>query len=170
MEKNKLYNLSQNLLKELNKKIDLIGKSDAIHKIFVEIERVAITDTKVLITGESGVGKDLVAKLIHYRSNRESEPFVSINCAAIPSNLVETELFGYEKGAFTGAFENTEGLIAQAEGGTLFLDEIADLSLSSQAKLLKFLNTPGGCGCIFQAPGPFPPQSAQPSGRSGSSS
>jgi two-component system nitrogen regulation response regulator NtrX len=140
LEKNKLLNLSQTLYKELSKQFTLVGKSEAIQKIYHEIDRVARTDAKVFICGESGVGKDLIAKLLHYQSDREPYPFVSINCAAIPNSLVEAELFGYVKGAFTGATESKEGLIAMAEKGTLFLDEIIELPVNSQAKLLKFLN------------------------------
>jgi len=140
MELNKLSSLSENLLKELGKQPTLIGQSAVLKAVYNEVLRIAETDTKVLITGESGVGKDIVAKLIHFHSGRVSEPFISLNCAAIPSNLVETELFGYKKGAFTGAYDSNPGMITRAESGTLFLDEIGELSAASQAKLLKFLN------------------------------
>ncbi|MBN2709404.1 MAG: sigma-54-dependent Fis family transcriptional regulator [Calditrichaceae bacterium] len=140
MEMNKLSNLSKSLLKELEKQPELIGQSEALKKIYNDVVHIADTDTKILITGESGVGKDIIAKIIHFQSGRVSEPFISLNCAAIPANLVETELFGYKKGAFTGAYENNPGMIARAGCGTLFLDEIGELSPSSQAKLLKFLN------------------------------
>lgn len=140
LEMNKLSNLSKSLLKELEKQPELIGQSEALKKIYSDVVHIADTDTKILITGESGVGKDIIAKIIHFQSGRVSEPFISLNCAAIPSNLVETELFGYKKGAFTGAYDNNPGMIARAGCGTLFLDEIGELSPSSQAKLLKFLN------------------------------
>ncbi len=140
IELNKLSSLSDSLLKELGKQPTLVGQSTVLKSIYNEVIRIADTDTKVLITGESGVGKDIVAKLIHYHSPRVSKPFVSLNCAAIPMNLIETELFGYEKGAFTGAYESNPGMITRAADGTLFLDEIGELSASSQAKLLKFLN------------------------------
>lgn len=140
LEKNKLTSLNQNLFEELSKHFTLVGKSEAIQKIVSDIERIAATDVKVFILGESGVGKDMAAKLIHFRSERESKPFVAINCAAIPPQLIEAELFGYVKGAFTGAVETKTGLIDKAEGGTLFLDEIAEMPIFAQAKLLKFLN------------------------------
>ncbi|MBN2425325.1 MAG: sigma-54-dependent Fis family transcriptional regulator [Calditrichaceae bacterium] len=99
MEMNKLSNLSKSLLKELEKQPELIGQSEALKKIYNDVVHIADTDTKILITGESGVGKDIIAKIIHFQSGRVSEPFISLNCAAIPANLVETELFGYKKGA-----------------------------------------------------------------------
>jgi len=139
IEKTHLTASNQALLNQLSKQFQLVGQSDAIKKIFNEVDRIAKTDTKVFIWGESGVGKDMLAKVIHYRSNREDKPFVAINCGAIPENLFESELFGHEKGAFTGADERKEGLIAKAEEGTLFLDEITEMTLHAQAKLLKFL-------------------------------
>lgn len=139
LEKNKLFLYNQNLIKEINKDFRLIGKSTAIQKIMMDVEQAASTEAKVLIQGESGVGKDHIAKLIHYKSKRDPNRFVSINCATIPHNLFETELFGYEEGAFTGADKTTDGKIFLAEDGTLFLDEIAELPFESQAKLLKFL-------------------------------
>ncbi len=117
----------------------IIGRSEKIMKVFKEIGRVATKDITVLITGESGTGKELVAKAIQYNSKRSSGPFVAINCASIPKDLIEAELFGWEKGAFTGAKEKRIGKIESANGGTLFLDEISELDLNLQAKLLRFL-------------------------------
>jgi len=140
LEKNRLTMANQALLDEIGKQFPLVGTSPAIVTVINEVEQLAPTDAKVLILGGSGVGKDLVAKIVHYRSKRKSGPFISINCSAIPEQLIESELFGYEKGSFTGANERREGFIAKAEGGTLFLDEITDLPMAAQAKLLRFLN------------------------------
>ncbi len=140
LEKYSLTQLSQSLMEELGKGLMMVGRSSSLKKVLDDVARIAQTDSKVLISGESGVGKDIVAKLIHYKSNREDKPFVPVNCAAIPTTLVETELFGYTQGAFTGANKSSEGLIAKAEGGTLFLDEIGELPNNAQAKLLLFLN------------------------------
>lgn len=117
----------------------IIGKSRSILKIFKEIGRVAPKDVTVLVSGESGTGKELVARAIHAHSRRKFGPFVAINAASIPRELLEAELFGWEKGAFTGAAEKTAGKIQAADGGTLFLDEIAELDIDLQAKLLRFL-------------------------------
>ncbi len=117
----------------------LIGKSAALQKVMRQIEKAAPTDSKVLITGESGVGKELVAYAIHQNSPRSGKPFVKMNCAAIPEELTESELFGSEKGAFTGATERRDGKFLQADGGTLFLDEIGDMSLRVQTKVLRVL-------------------------------
>jgi two-component system response regulator HydG len=117
----------------------LIGKSDAMQKALVAIEKAAASQATVLITGESGTGKELVARAIHYSSSRASAPFVPINCGGIPENLLESELFGYVKGAFTGATETRAGFFQTAEGGTIFLDEISETSLSMQVKLLRVL-------------------------------
>jgi len=117
----------------------LLGASLPMQEVFQTIRKVAMTDVPILILGESGTGKELVAKALHRLSNRRGGPFVVINCGAIPENLLESELFGHEKGAFTGADTRRQGRIEYAEGGTLFLDEIGDLSLSLQVKLLRFL-------------------------------
>ena len=119
----------------------LVGASDALKKLMAEVEKVAPTQGKVLITGENGSGKDLVARAIHLGSRRADRPFVKLNCAAIPKDLVESELFGYEKGAFTGAMQAKKGKLELADTGTLFLDEIGDLSLEAQAKLLRAIET-----------------------------
>src|ERR1041384_8221401 len=118
----------------------IIGQSTRLRDVFALSRKVAESEvSSVLLQGESGTGKDMVAKAIHYGSRREELPFIAINCAAIPANLIESELFGYEKGAFTDAKARKEGLFEQAEGGTLFLDEIGELELSVQAKLLRVL-------------------------------
>jgi two-component system, NtrC family, response regulator len=117
----------------------MIATDDAMRKVVHRVEKVAPSDVSVLILGESGTGKELVARAVHATSNRKSGKFVAINCAAIPEQLLESELFGYEKGAFTGAAKQTIGKIETADGGTLFLDEIGDMPLALQAKLLRFL-------------------------------
>jgi len=117
----------------------IVGKSKKMREVFDLIKRVCAQDAAVLIRGESGTGKELVAKAIHEQSNRNKKQMVAINCAALPENLLESELFGYEKGAFTGATQAKQGMFELADGGTLFLDEIGDLSLSLQAKLLRVL-------------------------------
>lgn len=119
----------------------IVGKSKAIENLKEQIRKVAPYDVSVLILGESGSGKELVARALHNLSPRKDKPFVAINCAALPAELLESELFGYKKGAFTGALSNKEGLIEKADGGTLFLDEIGDMPLPLQAKLLRFLET-----------------------------
>lgn len=118
---------------------EIIGKSEAIQKLLKITEKVALSDSKVLITGPNGSGKELVARRIHYLSHRAKCPFVEVNCAAIPSELIESELFGHEKGSFTGAVTQKKGKFEQAHNGTLFLDEIGDMSLSAQAKVLRAL-------------------------------
>jgi two-component system NtrC family response regulator len=120
-------------------KSGILGNSAIMQKTLRDVERIAKSDASVLITGESGTGKELVASAIHQLSSRAKGPFVAINCAAIPDSLLEAELFGHEKGAFTGAIRQTNGKIEQANGGTLFLDEIGDIPLSTQVKLLRFL-------------------------------
>jgi len=118
---------------------ELTGKSPKIERVKDLIDRVAPSEARVLITGQNGTGKELVARMIHERSNRSEGPFVEVNCAAIPSELIESELFGHEKGAFTSAIKQRKGKFEQADGGTLFLDEIGDMSLSAQAKVLRAL-------------------------------
>ncbi len=127
------------LIEEKGIYMDMVGKSQAMKKIFVLIDKVAGTDTNVLIRGESGTGKELVAHAIHRKSTRASQPFVVINCAALPETLIESELFGHERGAFTGAMERKQGKFELADGGTIFLDEIGCMKPSLQSKLLRFL-------------------------------
>ena len=122
-----------------NKIQEIIGESSSIKNIKKIIEKVANTDARVLITGENGVGKELVARWIHEKSERRNKPIVEVNCAAIPNELIESELFGHEKGSFTSAVRQHIGKFEQADGGTLFLDEIGDMSLSAQAKVLRVL-------------------------------
>ena len=118
---------------------NMIGRSRAMMRVFETIEKVAPTDVTVLVRGESGTGKELVARAIHFRSPRARKPFIAVNCAAFSRELVESELFGHEKGAFTGALQRREGKFEAADGGTLFLDEIGDMALETQAKLLRVL-------------------------------
>ena len=118
---------------------DIIGESEGIKLVKEMIEKVAPSDARVLITGDNGTGKELVARSLHEKSDRCKAPFIEVNCAAIPSELIESELFGHEKGAFTSAIKQRKGCFEQAEGGTLFLDEIGDMSLSAQAKVLRAL-------------------------------
>ena len=127
------------LKRKVSKKYDMIGESKAIMELNDMIEKVAPTDARVLITGPNGTGKELVAHRIHEKSNRLKSPFVEVNCAAIPSELIESELFGHEKGSFTSAHKQRKGKFELADGGTLFLDEIGDMSLSAQAKVLRAL-------------------------------
>lgn len=117
----------------------LIGQSEAMLNIIKQVEKVAQTNSKVLITGESGTGKEIIARMIHLKSDRRNEPYIKINCAAIPAELIESELFGNEKGAFTGATDRRDGKFALADKGTLLLDEIGDMSLSTQTKVLRVL-------------------------------
>lgn len=118
----------------------MVGKSPSIYEIKSFIRKVAVTDSNVLITGETGTGKELVAELIHKNSRRAERPLICLNCAAIPDTLAESELFGYERGAFTGAYITYAGKLKPADGGTVLLDEIGDMSLSAQAKLLRLLD------------------------------
>ena len=130
--------LKNKLLKEkVESKYEIIGQSPAIKNILETIRKVAPTNSRVLITGENGTGKELGAQAIYRFSNRANKPFVEVNCAAIPNELIESELFGHEKGAFTGATSQRIGKFEQANGGTLFLDEIGDMSLNAQAKVLR---------------------------------
>ncbi|HDR90425.1 MAG TPA: sigma-54-dependent Fis family transcriptional regulator [Bacteroidetes bacterium] len=139
LDRSTLISETRTLKKKVSKTYDIIGESPAIKKILEMIDRVAPTDARVLITGESGTGKELVARWLHEKSRRAEHPFVEVNCAAIPSELIESELFGHEKGSFTSAIKQRIGKFEQANGGTLFLDEIGDMSLSAQAKVLRAL-------------------------------
>ena len=130
---------NKNLKKRIAKKYEMIGVSDQINEIHNLVEKVAPTEARVLITGENGTGKELVAHHLHQKSNRSVSPFVEVNCAAIPSELIESELFGHIKGAFTSAIKDRPGKFEIANGGTLFLDEVADMSLTAQAKVLRAL-------------------------------
>lgn len=138
-ERNTLVTETKSLRRKVSKVQDMIGESSAIKKIKDTIEKVAPTDARILITGENGVGKELVARWVHEKSNRADGTLVEVNCAAIPSELIESELFGHEKGSFTSAIKQRIGKFEQANGGTLFLDEIGDMSLSAQAKVLRAL-------------------------------
>jgi DNA-binding NtrC family response regulator len=129
---------NRDLKKRLGKHT-LVGSGPAMKKLLAQIDRVAASETRVCILGETGTGKELVARAIHDRSPRKDEPFVTLNCAAVPAELIESELFGHEKGAFTGAASRHVGKFEQAEGGTLFLDEIGDMPVAMQAKLLRVL-------------------------------
>lgn len=139
MERNSLVTETKTLKRKAFKAQEMIGESDPIKKIKDTIEKVAPTEARVLITGENGVGKELVARWIHEKSSRADGPLVEVNCAAIPSELIESELFGHEKGSFTSAIKQRIGKFEQANGGTLFLDEIGDMSLNAQAKVLRAL-------------------------------
>lgn len=127
------------LKKKVQSKYEMVGNSPAIEHIKEIVDRVAPTDARVLIMGSNGTGKELVARRLHDKSQRAAAPFIEVNCAAIPGELIESELFGHEKGAFTSAIKQHKGKFEQAEGGTLFLDEIGDMSLSAQAKVLRVL-------------------------------
>src|SRR5690606_27466882 len=118
---------------------NIIGNSGPMQRVYEAVAQVARTNTTVLIRGESGTGKELVAQAIHYNSTRARKPFIKVSCAALPESLIESELFGYEKGAFTGAAERRKGRFELAQGGTLFLDEIGDVHLPTQVKLLRVL-------------------------------
>ena len=139
LDKQTLVTETKVLKRKVSKVQEMIGESKPIQKIKDTIEKVAPTDARVLITGENGVGKELVARWIHEKSNRSSGPMVEVNCAAIPGELIESELFGHEKGSFTSAIKQRIGKFEQANGGTLFLDEIGDMSLGAQAKVLRAL-------------------------------
>ncbi len=139
MDKSNLVNETKQLKRKVSKKFRIVGESEPIIKVIDMADRVAPTDARVLITGANGTGKELVARRIHENSTRSSCPFIEVNCAAIPSELIESELFGHEKGAFTSAVKQRQGKFEQANGGTLFLDEIGDMSLSAQAKVLRAL-------------------------------
>lgn len=139
LDKGKLNTEIKVLKRKVSKTREIVGDSPSIKKIKDTIERVAPTDARVLITGDNGTGKELVARWIHEKSSRSKEPLIEVNCAAIPADLIESELFGHEKGAFTSAIKQRIGKFEQANGGTLFLDEIGDMSLSAQAKVLRAL-------------------------------
>lgn len=139
LERGSLINQTKVLKKQVSKKYDIIGASPAIMMVKEMIDRVAPTEARVLITGANGTGKELVAHQIHEKSNRSRGPFVEVNCAAIPSELIESELFGHEKGSFTSAIKQRIGKFEQATGGTIFLDEVGDMSLAAQAKVLRAL-------------------------------
>lgn len=141
LERSDLRSENQRLRKRIHKSrgVEIIGESRAIQEVMEVIEKVAPTDARVLITGSNGTGKELAARQIHLRSMRRDAPFVEVNCAAIPSELIESELFGHEKGSFTSAIRQRKGKFEQAERGTIFLDEIGDMSLSAQAKVLRAL-------------------------------
>jgi len=130
---------TKKLRKKVSKSYEMIGESDGIKKVLDMIEKVAPTDARVLVTGPNGTGKELVARAIHEKSQRSDNALIEVNCAAIPSELIESELFGHEKGAFTSAIKQKKGNFETATGGTLFLDEIGDMSLSAQAKVLRAL-------------------------------
>jgi len=139
MEKGNLVSETRKLKKKISKNDEIIGSSEAILSILEMVDKVAPTDARVLITGANGCGKELVARRVHQLSNRSKAPMVEVNCAAIPSELIESELFGHEKGSFTSAVKQRIGKFEQADGGTLFLDEIGDMSHSAQAKVLRAL-------------------------------
>ena len=139
LDKQNLVTETKILKRKVTKTREIIGDSPAIMKIKETIERVAPTDARVLITGENGTGKELVARWVHEKSNRSQQPLIEVNCAAMPGELIESELFGHEKGAFTSAIKQKLGKFELANGGTLFLDEIGDMSLSAQAKVLRAL-------------------------------
>jgi len=139
LENKSLRSENKKLKRKVAQSYEIIGESPAIKRITKMIAKVAATDARVLITGENGTGKELVAQQLHHQSNRASEQFVEVNCAAIPSELIESELFGHVKGAFTSAVKDRSGKFETANKGTLFLDEIADMSLAAQAKVLRAL-------------------------------
>jgi two-component system, NtrC family, nitrogen regulation response regulator NtrX len=139
MDKSTLVTETKVLKRKVSRVQEMIGESAPIKKIKDTIEKVAPTDARILITGENGVGKELVARWIHEKSNRAAGPMVEVNCAAIPSELIESELFGHEKGSFTSAIKQRIGKFESANGGTLFLDEIGDMSAGAQAKVLRAL-------------------------------
>ncbi len=139
MERSSLVTETKVLKRKVSRVQEMIGGSAPIQKIKDTIEKVAPTDARILITGDNGVGKELVARWVHEKSNRATGPLVEVNCAAIPTELIESELFGHEKGSFTSAIKQRIGKFEQANGGTLFLDEIGDMSLNAQAKVLRAL-------------------------------
>lgn len=138
-DKSQLLQEAQTLKTKVSKKYEMIGNSPALDRIRMMIDKVAVSDARVLITGPNGCGKELVAHQLHQKSNRYDKAFIEVNCAAIPSELIESELFGHEKGSFTSAIKQKKGKFELASGGTLFLDEIGDMSLEAQAKVLRAL-------------------------------
>lgn len=139
LERGSLVKETKTLRRKVHKVAEIVGRSPAIGRVKMLIDKVAATDARVLITGSNGTGKELVARWLHEKSDRSQMPFVEVNCAAIPSELIESELFGHEKGAFTSAIKQRKGKFEQADGGTIFLDEIGDMSLAAQAKVLRAL-------------------------------
>lgn len=139
LERKSLVQETKTLKKKISKEVTMVGHSPAMEHLRSVIERVAGSNAKVLITGENGTGKEVVAKTLYHSSNRSGNPYVEVNCAAIPSELIESELFGHEKGSFTSAVKQRIGKFEQANGGTLFLDEIGDMSLAAQTKVLRAL-------------------------------
>jgi two-component system, NtrC family, nitrogen regulation response regulator NtrX len=137
LDKSQLITETRVLKRKVSKTYDMIGESEPMQRVKEMIDRVAPTDARVLITGKNGTGKELVARWLHEKSLRVQQPFIEVNCAAIPSELIESELFGHEKGAFTSAHKERKGKFEQANKGTIFLDEIGDMSLSAQAKVLR---------------------------------
>lgn len=150
LDRKKLVAENQRLRKKVDKKFEMVGESAALEQVREVVEKVAPTDARVLITGPNGSGKEIVANQIHQLSARSRQAFIEVNCAAIPSELIESELFGHTKGSFTSAIKDRKGQFELADGGTLFLDEIGDMSLSAQAKVLRALQenciTPVGSG------------------------
>jgi two-component system nitrogen regulation response regulator NtrX len=141
LERGRLEKDYKTLKEDISRRWQLIGESLGIRLLREQIERVATTASRVLITGESGTGKELVARLIHEKGPRSKNPFIEVNCAAIPKDLIQTQLFGHDKGAFTGAHERKKGKFELADGGILFLDEVGDMSLQTQAKVLRIIET-----------------------------
>jgi two-component system nitrogen regulation response regulator NtrX len=139
LEKKDLVTETKILRRKVSRTTDMIGESEPMQHVKDIIDKVAATDARVLITGKNGTGKELVARWLHEKSNRSDQPFIEVNCAAIPSELIESELFGHEKGAFTSAHKQRKGKFEQANGGTIFLDEIGDMSHAAQAKVLRAL-------------------------------
>lgn len=139
LDKSTLITETKVLKRKVSKTFDIVGQSEAINRVKEMIDKVAPTEARVLITGSNGTGKELVARWLHEKSSRAGNPFIEVNCAAIPSELIESELFGHEKGSFTSAYKDRKGKFELAIGGTLFLDEIGDMSLSAQAKVLRAL-------------------------------
>ncbi|MCI0750920.1 MAG: sigma-54 dependent transcriptional regulator [Flammeovirgaceae bacterium] len=139
LERNSLRDENKSLRRKVSKRYEMIGESEAMMSVQEMIDKVAPTDARILILGPNGSGKELVARSIHEKSKRSDGPLIEVNCAAIPSELIESELFGHEKGSFTSAIKQRIGKFESAEGGTLFLDEIGDMSLSAQAKVLRAL-------------------------------